>query len=116
MATRLQTPVDSSRNRSEERLRAIVDRLADGVVMLDRKGTIRFANPAAEHLFGRSMEELAGSDLGFPSMLGDAGEIEVVRPGGATVTAELRVVETMWDGEEVRLVSSEKLRRGVAQI
>ena len=105
MATRQQTPVDSSRNRSEERLRAIVDRLADGVVMLDRKGTIRFANPAAEHLFGRSMEELAGSDLGFPSMLGDAGEIEVVRPGGATVTAELRVVETMWDGEEVRLVS-----------
>ena len=94
-----------SRNRSEERLRAIVDRLADGVVMLDGQGTIKFANPAAEELFGRTMEELAGSDLGFPSMLGDAGEIEVVRPGGATVTAELRVVETKWDGEEVRLVS-----------
>ena len=97
--------MDQSRNRSEARLRAIVDRLADGVVLLDRNGTIRFANPAAEELFGRTMEELAGSDLGFPSMLGDAGEIEVVRPGGATVTAELRVVETNWDGEEVRLVS-----------
>jgi signal transduction histidine kinase len=92
-------------SRSEERLRAIVDRLADGVVLLDRNGTIKFANPAAEDLFGRTVEELAGSDLGFPSMLGDAGEIEVVRPGGATVTAELRVVETNWDGEEVRLVS-----------
>jgi signal transduction histidine kinase len=105
MATRQESSVEQSRNRSEARLRAIVDRLADGVVLLDGKGTIRFANPAAVELFGRSLEELAGIDLGFPSMLGDAGEIEVVRPGGATVTAELRVVETKWDGEEVRLVS-----------
>ena len=105
MATREKPTREQSRNRSEERLRAIVDRLADGVVLLDRNGTIKFANPAAEELFGRTVEELAGSDLGFPSMLGDAGEIEVVRPGGATVTAELRVVETNWDGEDVRLVS-----------
>ena len=105
MATRQERSIERTARGSERRLRAIVDRLADGVVLLDSKGTIRFANPAAEELFGRSMEELAGSDLGFPSMLGDAGEIEVVRPGGATVTAELRVVETNWDGEEVRLVS-----------
>ena len=91
--------------RSEERLRAIVERLADGIMMLNRNGTIRFANPAAEELFGRRAQDLAGSDLGFPAMLGDSGEIEIVRPGGATVTAELRVVETVWDGEEVRLVS-----------
>ena len=105
MATRQKSSIDRPENRSEERLRAIVDRLADGVVLLDRNGTIRFANPAAEELFGRTLDELAGSDLGFPSMLGDAGEIEVVRPGGATVTAELRVVETSWGDEEVRLVS-----------
>jgi signal transduction histidine kinase len=105
MATREKPTREQSKNRSEGRLRAIVDRLADGVVLLDRNGTIKFANPAAEELFGRTVEELAGSDLGFPSMLGDAGEIEVVRPGGATVTAELRVVETNWDGEDVRLVS-----------
>ena len=105
MATRHQPSIERGSERSEDRLRAIVDRLADGVVLLDGTGTIKFANPAAEELFGRSMEELAGSDLGFPSMLGDSGEIEVVRPGGATVTAELRVVETQWDGEEVRLVS-----------
>src|SRR5688572_33193869 len=102
MATRHPPSIERGSERSEDRLRAIVDRLADGVVLLDRTGTIKFANPAAEELFGRTMEELAGSDLGFPSMLGDAGEIEVVRPGGATVTAELRVVEPQWDGEEVR--------------
>ena len=105
MATRQKPSIEQSQSRSEQRLRAIVDRLADGVVLLDGNGTIKFANPAAEELFGRTIEELAGSDLGFPSMLGDAGEIEVVRPGGAAVTAELRVVETNWDGEEVRLVS-----------
>ena len=105
MATRQEPSVDGTRSHSEERLRDIVDRLADGVVMLDGNGTIRFANPAAEELFGRTLEELAGSDFGFPSMLGDSGEIEVVRPGGASVTAELRVVETKWDGDEVRLVS-----------
>jgi signal transduction histidine kinase len=88
----------------EERIRGIVERLADGVVVVDAEGTIRFANPAAQALFGRSAEELEGSPFGF-AVAGDAAEIEVLRRGGGLVSAELRVVETEWDGQPMRLVS-----------
>jgi PAS domain S-box-containing protein len=104
---------DRRRNRTDEqrRLRAIVERLADGILIVDAEGVIRFANPAAEVLFGRSQDELVGTELGFPVLTGERADIEVVRPGGETVTAELRVVDADWTeagtrrGEGARLVS-----------
>jgi signal transduction histidine kinase len=100
---------DRRRNRTEEprRLRAIVERLADGILVVDGEGVIRFANPAAETLFGRDESQLIGTELGFPVVAGETAEIEVVRPGGETVTAELRIVDTDWsaEGEFARLVS-----------
>src|SRR5438552_3216674 len=87
------------------RLRSIVERMADGIVIVDLDGRIQFANPAAELLFGRPGEELIGADLGLPSMKADYVEIEVVRPQGLTVTVELRMVDTDWDGQPARLIS-----------
>ena len=85
------------RRSEQNRLRAIVERLADGILVVDGAGVIRFANPAAEHLFGRSARELVGTELGFPVLTQETAEVEVVRPGGETVTAELRIVEAEWD-------------------
>ena len=100
---------DRRKNRTEEqrRLRSIVDRLADGILVVDVNGIIRFANPAAEQLFGRPEHQLAGTDFGFPVVAGENAEIEVVRPGGETITAELRIVDSEWGGEPTaaRLVS-----------
>lgn len=107
--TERRSGTDRRRNRTEEqrRLRSIVDRLADGILVVDGNGLIRFANPAAEQLFGRPEHELIGSELGFPLVVGETTEIEVVRPGGGTVTAELRIVDSEWgaDGVPARLVS-----------
>ena len=95
-----------SRRLEQNRLRSIVERMADGVVIVGLDGVIRFANPAAEALFGRSASELAGTSLGFPAVVGETAEIEVVRPGGTSaVAAELRVVDTDWEGEPARLLS-----------
>jgi PAS domain S-box-containing protein len=104
---------DRRRIRTDEqrRLRAIVERLADGILVVDANGVIRFANPAAELLFGRSIDELVGTELGFPVLSGERADIEVVRPGGETVTAELRIVDADWSeggvhsGQPARLVS-----------
>jgi PAS domain S-box-containing protein len=85
------------RRSEQNRLRAIVERLADGILVVDGAGVIRFANPAAEHLFGRSARDLVGTELGFPVLTQETAEVEVVRPGGETVTAELRIVEAEWD-------------------
>ena len=104
---------DRRRTRTDEqrRLGAIVERLADGILVVDATGVIRFANPAAETLFGRSADELVGTELGFPVLSGERADIEVVRPGGETVMAELRIVDAEWEdagarpGETARLVS-----------
>ncbi|HSU14179.1 ATP-binding protein [Longimicrobium sp.] len=91
--------------RSDERLRGVIDRLADGVMIVGRDGVVRFANPAAEALFGRPAEELVGGELGFPTLAGETTEIDVVRRGGGTAAAELRAVETDWEGEPAFIVS-----------
>ena len=93
-------------NRVEEsRLRSIVDQMADGVVIVNRDGIIRFANPAAERLFGRSCDELKNRELGFPVVASGTAEVEVVRPTRQTVTAELRAVDIEWQGEAAHLIS-----------
>ena len=88
------------------RLRAIIDSLADGIVIVDRGGIIRFANPAAARLFNRPPEALLGTPLGSPIVAGETTEMEIVRRGGGEIVyAELRVVDTDWEGETVELVS-----------
>ena len=87
-------------------LRAIIERLPDGIVLVDNLGIIRFANPAAERLFDRRIEDLVGTAFGFPVVAGETTEIDIVqRGGGGVVYAELRVVETQWDDEAMQLVS-----------
>jgi signal transduction histidine kinase len=87
-------------------LRAIIERLPDGIVIVDTQGIIRFANPAAERLFGRTADDLLNTSFGFPVVVGETTEIDIVqRGGGSVVYAELRVVETEWEDEQVQIVS-----------
>ena len=91
---------------SQSSLRAIIERLPDGIVIVDTHGVIRFANPAAERLFDRTAEDLVGTSFGFPVVVGETTEIDIVqRGGGGVVYGELRVVETEWEDEQVQIVS-----------
>jgi signal transduction histidine kinase len=94
-----------ARRSSQSVVRQIVERLADGIVVVSAQGTIRFANPAAEKLFGRSAAELVDQEFGFPLSSADATEIEIVRRDGALVVSELRVVDVAWEDENAMLVS-----------
>lgn len=87
-------------------LRAIIERLPDGIVIVDNHGAIRFANPAAERLFARSAKDLVGTSFGFPVVVGETTEIDIVQRGGGNVVyAELRVVDAEWEDEQVQIVS-----------
>jgi len=88
----------------EERFKSIVERSVDGVIVLDPQGWILFANSAAESIFGRSREELIGVDFGYPTVAGENTEIDFLRPNEEPGTAEMRVVETTWEGENALLV------------
>jgi PAS domain S-box-containing protein len=82
-------------NSQWDRLRPIIESLPDGIVIVDRGGDIRFANPAAARLFNRPAEELIGTPFGTPLTAGETTEMEIVRRGGGDLAyAELRVVDT----------------------
>jgi signal transduction histidine kinase len=89
---------------TERRFRSIIQRTADGIVVVDADGRIVFANAAAGALFGRETGELVDSEFGHPLVVGESTEVDIVR-GGETEVVELRVVETEWEGEPARIVS-----------
>ena len=98
--------IDPNATGQWDRLRPIIESLADGIVIVDRRGEIRFANPAAARLFNKPAQELIGTAFGSTLVAGETTEMEIVRRGaGELVYAELRVVDTDWDGETVELVS-----------
>lgn len=89
----------------EENLRTLIERQADGVVVVDRQGCILFVNPAAQRLLGRPAEALQGEPLGLPLVTGELTEVNLVRPDGTLITAEMRVVEMEWSGILALVVS-----------
>jgi len=49
--------------RSGERIRAILDNVADGIITVDERLVVRSYNPAAERLFGHAADEVIGKDF-----------------------------------------------------
>ncbi|MEW6734436.1 MAG: PAS domain S-box protein [Acidobacteriota bacterium] len=90
---------------SEARFRNIIARNADGIIIVDRQGVLRFINPAAEVLFSRKAEALMGTMFGFPLVAGEITELDILRTDGRIAVAEMRVVETNWEGEVAYLAS-----------
>lgn len=90
---------------SDAAFRAIVDTIADGVVIVDADGITRFANPAAEQIFGRAAGELVGEEFGFPVASGESTEVEVLSRGRGPVIAEMRVTDMTWEGRPARLAA-----------
>ncbi|MFN2567580.1 MAG: ATP-binding protein [Gemmatimonadaceae bacterium] len=90
--------------RSQARFRDVIERNADAIVVVDEKGVVRLVNDAATKLFGASREQLLGSPFGFPLVADETTELDLVRNGEARV-AEMRVVESEWEGETACIAS-----------
>jgi diguanylate cyclase (GGDEF)-like protein/PAS domain S-box-containing protein len=85
-------------------LEALVDANVDGMLVVDRRGRVLYANPAAVRLLGREAEALVGSDFGLPLTTGEPTEIDLVA-GARTRVAELRVAEIRWRGSPAKLAA-----------
>ena len=83
----------------------IVERSADGVVVINLSGVICFANPAAEQLLGRPAKELLGQHFGIPLSPGDTAEVELLRNGRPHRVAEMRIVATEWQSQPAYLAT-----------
>lgn len=85
---------------SEARFRLLINENADAILVVNRAGIIRFANPAAAVLFGQDREALMGSHFEAALEPGATKTIEIAR-GEVKASAEMRVVETLWSREQV---------------
>ncbi len=84
-------------------LKAIVDRLPDGIVVLDLDGRILFANPLAFQLLHLKPEDATGFHLGIP--IGYSTEIDVVGDRGDISTLEIKAEHSQWLDEPATIVS-----------
>ncbi len=114
---------------SEIRFRNVIDKLADGIIIVDGKGLVRFINRAAECLlscpadallgkevFGTRVFEIQGGQIGTEIIqrVGDSDristrvvqtQVEILRKGEDDAIAEMRIVETEWEGEKALMAS-----------
>lgn len=96
---------------SEARFRQLIARSADGTILLDSTGIIRFANPAAQALFGHENNDLLGQMFGLPVCLERPMELDIVNsyrpdtPPEPGAVVEMHVVEIEWEGERAFLAS-----------
>jgi signal transduction histidine kinase/CheY-like chemotaxis protein len=95
----------SSNGIDQAEIRFLVEKNADGIIVIDENGTVLFANPAAEQIFGRRADLLIGRPIGIPFVAGDTTEIAIHKPDGNQIDAEIRTVETTWDRQSARLAS-----------
>jgi C4-dicarboxylate-specific signal transduction histidine kinase len=90
---------------SEAQFRNIIEKNADGILVVDKEGVIRFVNAAAEVLLGRPAAQLRGEYFGYPLVAGHTTEVDILHPHAAPTVAEMRVVESEWEGLPVYLAS-----------
>jgi signal transduction histidine kinase len=82
----------------------IIEHSADGILIADHDKLIRFVNPAAEVMLGKSTLALLGQPVEFPLSVGESTEISIARADlSAIAVADVRVVEIEWDGEQAYL-------------
>ncbi|MDH7513175.1 MAG: PAS domain-containing sensor histidine kinase [Clostridiales bacterium] len=106
--TSIQSQVDSLIKQlaaTEARFFNIIGQTADSIIIVDKKGLVIFANPAAARLFGRPEKDFLGKPFGYPLDRGKAEEIEVSQADGQTRTGEMQVVDIIWQDQPAFLVT-----------
>ncbi len=97
--------VEVALKKSEKQLRMLITKNPDGIVVVDKKGIVKFINPAALKLFNRQEEELLGELFGFPVAGEDKNEVDISTGTGRELIAQMRVVKVDWQGKPANLVT-----------
>ncbi|MFN3927269.1 MAG: PAS domain S-box protein [Pseudanabaenaceae cyanobacterium] len=84
----------------------VMNDFSDAIVVVDKDGYVVYVNRAAEVLFNRSAEELQGELFGMPIVAGEKTDVDIIRKGGQTASAELRIKETVGTDQMVYVIAS----------
>jgi PAS domain S-box-containing protein len=90
-----------SKENTEQFLRTLVEQSADGMMVIDTEGVVRFANPAAKEMFEAQAPELVGHPLSTLP-IDEKGEITLPSVTGQR-TIEARVTDITWQGQAAQL-------------
>ncbi len=90
---------------SEANHRRLLEHNADAIIVADQDGIVHFINPAAEALLERPAEAILNTTLAFPISIGKTSEVAISRKNGDVLVAEMRGVETTWEGETALIAS-----------
>ncbi|MDZ7698169.1 MAG: response regulator [Deltaproteobacteria bacterium] len=96
---------------SREQMQEIISHNRDAMVLVDRDGAIRFANPAAFDLFNVPQDRLIGSRFGFPVSGDERIEIHLLDSAHQPRVAEMRVAELTYQDEPMYLASLRDITR-----
>ncbi|MEX1199104.1 MAG: diguanylate cyclase [Pseudohongiellaceae bacterium] len=66
--------------RDETAFRSLVELSSDTILLLDPDGTVAYANPAAERLFGRPLDDLVGEPFGGIVTAEEQSDIYITHP------------------------------------
>lgn len=86
---------------SEANRRKIIETNADGIIIMDKQGIVRFVNPAAEEILRSEKESLIGQKFQLPDMTKETAEFRVQRRQGGSATLQMRLAEIEWEGEKM---------------
>jgi CheY-like chemotaxis protein len=90
-------------------LEQLIDKAADGMVVVDSRRVVRFVNKAAEALMCREAEELLGLEFPLPFDSNRAAEVPLPQRVGGDRTVELRYAPIEWKKERAWLATMRDL-------
>ncbi|MDZ7961286.1 MAG: PAS domain S-box protein [Aulosira sp. DedQUE10] len=97
--------IEQQLQNSEKRLKEIISKTVDGILILNLQGQILFSNPAADRIFNCQKSYYEGAQLGIPITLQKAFELEIPHPTTRVATVEVRVEEITWQDHKAFLAA-----------
>lgn len=90
---------------SEINFRNMIYSNADSILILDENSIVKFMNPAAESIFGTKAKHFVGQTFEHLIIPGKPTELDITVGDGKLTIAEMRVMETEWEGKKTYLAS-----------
>lgn len=88
--------IEKALSTSEKNLSVILEKNADGIVIVDMDGIVLYSNPAAEKLFAKRKEDFLGYNFGLPISADEKEVTLIIRKGEVLCDVEMRVVPIQW--------------------
>lgn len=84
-----------------QQIETIVEDNADGIVIVNKAGTVLFVNKATTAILQKDEDELVGKPFSLPLPKKDTAEFNISRDNKNSAFIEMRLVEKEWEGERV---------------